>query len=195
MKKHFAILAVVLSAFLSSNVHADPVFGLPTPSGFTNNSYAWGELFTVGSEDIRVFELGAFDDGLDGFGADVAVGIYRQSDGFLLSSTTVSSTDNLVGNFRYADVADFILSANTQYQVVAVSGNENYNTNGAKTVSSLVTRQGSRLTVSTTLVFPTTVGGDTLRMANFNANVVPEPGTFGVGLIGLAAVVLRRRKR
>ncbi len=57
------------------------------PNPYRNGSWSFGEIFTVGPQDIVVTSLGAFDAGGDGFitpGGNTAR-IFRESDGALFA--------------------------------------------------------------------------------------------------------------
>jgi hypothetical protein len=86
------ILVLMLMARMSD---ATPVFVIPDPEPFINNSYAFGEIFTVGSSDLLVTSLGAFDWNMDGFFTvgGIPVGIFRESDDELRAMTRVQSED------------------------------------------------------------------------------------------------------
>src|SRR5579872_1418415 len=110
---------------------ASTAFSLSSPSGFRNNNWSFGEIFTVGPQNITVTALGAYDAGGDGFVTDggIPVGIFRESDNALLASTNVVSGDPLSDNFRYAAISPLVLLSGTSYRVVADNENDLYNIN------------------------------------------------------------------
>jgi hypothetical protein len=192
--------------FASAGAHAIPVsaWELNAVNGFRNDSWSFGDLFTVGSSNITVSSLGALDVGLDGFvtRGGIAVGLYRVSDQALLASTSVKGSDALVGNYRFSDIADIQLLAGTAYRVVAVNGDDQYNsaTGTPNSVDPRISWNGYGFCSSTTLTFcDDFTGNERTWMGNFlldtaSSTTVPEPGSLallGLGLLGL--VVSRRR--
>lgn len=61
MKLRAALLLV--SMRMAGKSYATPMFVVPSQSPFIVNSFAFGEIFTVGPSDILVTSLGAFDAG------------------------------------------------------------------------------------------------------------------------------------
>src|SRR2546429_432337 len=98
--RRIAVLLFMLT--LGTNVFAASVaWEVIGDIGSTSSTSSFGERFTVGSSNIIVTSLGVFDhngDGLVTFGG-VPVGIFRESDGALLTSTFVLTTDSLVGHY------------------------------------------------------------------------------------------------
>ena len=76
-------LAVVAALVATLSANATPIFSLPSPIPFRNGTYSFGEIFTVGSSNIIVTALGAYDDGGNGFvsAGGLPAGIFRESDG------------------------------------------------------------------------------------------------------------------
>jgi len=86
-------------------------------TGFAFNTF--GSLFTVVTA-CTVTDLGAYDHGQDGLNASMPVGIWS-ADGTLLASTTVTTSDKLVGFFRYHTLTTPVaLTAGQQYYVGAM---------------------------------------------------------------------------
>jgi hypothetical protein len=92
---------------------------------YTQGSYSLGWRFTARRE-IKVTELGFYDDNMDGLTENHLVGIYDVATKQLLISTTVSSADPLTGFFRYHAVNATTLPGGRDYYVVAVTGTEHY---------------------------------------------------------------------
>ena len=168
-------------------------FDAPGSSG----SFAFGTIFTVGTSDLLITGLGAYDFGSDGFTTEggIKVGIYAEATNTLVASTNVLSSDPLIDSYRYS-TATINLSANTQYRLVAVSGSDNY-IQGAGTWN----YNSSELTVNgfswvfTTELTPSTSGNESdYGMGNFQFSAVPEPSSaiiIGIGSLGMLA---RRRR-
>jgi hypothetical protein len=150
-----------------------PAFALPTPSPFTNGSWAFGEIFTVGPLPITVLSLGVYDAGGNGFvSGSIPVGLYRESDGALLVSTTVSSTDTLLAGFRYKTITPIVLQPGVQYRVVGVSLSDQYNIDFNFTVRPDITRIGYGYVSSTTLVRGSSfLGSERIWFTNFQYQV------------------------
>jgi hypothetical protein len=191
----------------STGAQAVPVsaWELNTVSGIRLGSWSFGDLFTVGSSDITVSTLGALDVGLDGFPSTqgILVGLYRESDQTLLASTAVSGSNALVGNYRFADIPDIQLLANTAYRVVAVNGGEAYNmTQGTpNSVDPRISWNGYGYCASTTLSFCNDqTGTERTWLGNFQLDnapgngTVPEPSSLALLGLGLLALVARRSK-
>ena len=83
-----------------------------------------GYEFTVEGTPITVTDLGVFDFGLLGLGASHQVGVWTLDDLTPLVSATVPSGSGttLEGFFRYVDIPDTGLSANTTYVIGATWG-------------------------------------------------------------------------
>ena len=200
----FVIAVVAVMSVLAGQANAGPIFALPSPAPFTNGSWSFGEIFTVGAQNITVTSIGAFDSGRNGFttAGGILAGIYRESTQALLASTTVLSTDPLVGDFRYHSIAPLTLLAGTQYRVVAVSGIDQYNIDLNFTVNPLVTRNGYGYGASSTLIFDNSfTGTDRIWFANFQADLggptaVPEPTSLAVfGMLAAAGAFYGWRRR
>jgi hypothetical protein len=122
-----------------------PAWTQTAPSNFRNDSWSFGQIFTVGAQPITVVSLGVYDANGDGFvSGSLPVGLYRESDAALLASTTVSSSDTLVSGFRYKSIPPVTLLPNTQYRVVGVNLSDLYNvTFGNFTVRPGITHTGN----------------------------------------------------
>jgi hypothetical protein len=211
--KILGLLAVgLLGGPIAAHAFEVPAWTLNQATGIRNASYSFGEVFTVGGSNIYVTAIGALDrptngSGLAGDGfvstGGIPVGIYRESDGVLLASTNVVSTDPLTGLYRYSSVA-LTLLANTAYRVVAVNLDDPYNgtPGNPANVDPRITWNRWGLCQTTVLTRCDDVtGGGISWMANFMiGEEVPEPvplpaaawlllsGLGGLGLLG------RRRK-
>lgn len=184
------------------SLEATTAWEINNPASFSNASWAFGDLFTVGNSDITVNGLGAIDINLDGFVTvgGIPVGLYN-SVGTLLASTFVQSSDTLIGNYRFSDIQAVTLNAGQQYRVVAVSGSDLYNvaTSTPDNVDSSITWNGYEYGASNSLaILNSFSGAERSWMANFRiggAQQVPDSGAtvalLGLGLLGLS--LARRR--
>jgi hypothetical protein len=196
------LAASAFAALLSGPALAGPAvnFNLNGPVE-TNNAWSLGFQFNVNT-GFGITALGVFDDNGDGFkDGSQDVGIY-DSFGTLLVSTTVSSTDMLIGGFRYKTIPTFNIAVGNGYRIAATTGTDNYTySTGGFTVDPRITYVTDVFRQSATLVFPDD-GCCSTDNGYFGPNfligdnqAVSEPATLallGAGLLGLAAV--RRRK-
>ncbi|MBV6500151.1 MAG: hypothetical protein CJBNEKGG_02620 [Prosthecobacter sp.] len=84
----------------------------------TNAGYNWGSEFTA-LTDTSITHLGVYDHEQNGLQGDVVVGLW-DTNGNLLASTTVTSSDSLVGTSRYRLLSSPVsLSASTRYLLSA----------------------------------------------------------------------------
>lgn len=197
-----ALLGVAFG--LTNQAHATSAWELSTVTGYRNDSWSFGEIFTVGATSITIDALGALDVGGNGFvtAGGVQVGLFKESDASLIVSTTVTSADSLVGNYRFASIASVVLAAGEQYRVVGVNGDDLYNIayNPNIVTDSRITWNGYGYGNSTSLVFSNDWSGTEISwFANMNiagSTNVPDGGSslalVGLGLCGLVA--LRRRR-
>lgn len=198
-----AALAVgSLAGIASESARADVIFSLPSPDDFRNDSWIFGQVFTVGSQDLTATAIGAYDAGGDGFvtPGGIEAGLYDESTGTLLASTHVLSTSTLIDKFRYEAISPLTLLSGHQYRVVTVNGDDLYNIDTTYTVNPLVTSDGYKYSQGTTLTFltnPTFTGNERVWMGNVMFTAVPEPASLisvSVALgIGLAGYAVRRR--
>ncbi len=212
MKKHFSVRTVaaccgIVLSSLAGSIQAAPVeaWEINSVEGFRNDSWSFGDVFTVGGSNITVSALGALDVDQDGFVSTggIPVGLFLESDGTLLASGTVVSGDPLVGNYRFADIPDVVLLANTQYRVVAVNEDDLYNitTGTPNGVDPGITwnRYGYCRTTALTKCDDFT-GSERTWMANMligpdNNGSVPEPAALLLlATAGLGLVATRRRQ-
>lgn len=198
------LCALGVSVFMGSAAQAAAIFDIPSVSGFRNDSWSFGEIFTVGGSDINVTAIGALDVNGDGFVSQdgIPVGIFREVDDVLLASTTVTSTDTLIDGFRYANISPLTLLSGVSYRVVAVNRDDLYNISSSFTVDPAVSRTGYGYCRATVLTSCDAFTGDrTIWMANlmYGGEVTPTPapaalGLFGLGVFGLGALARRRKK-
>ena len=199
MKKYFVtlfFLSVLLAT--SSLALATPAFNFTTAgNNFTNDSWEFGIDFTVNSP-VTVDALEYYVGG--GITQDHDVGLYNAS-GTLLASTTISISSPVSGFWGVGNIASITLSPGT-YQLVGVSGSDNYTWNDPGFNSNTnLTYLGDTYNSGTTLQFQTPgfQGGVSDGIWGPNMDItsstsVPEPTSMlllGLGLMGLAGV---RRK-
>ncbi|MFS1704338.1 PEP-CTERM sorting domain-containing protein [Alteromonas sp. AMM-1] len=170
----------------------------------TNGSWSFGTVFTVGATDLDVSGLGAYDYLSDGFVSNgILVGLFDESDGSLLVSTLVNSSDPLIGAYRYSAIS-YTLFAGMQYRLVGVSGSDRYiQGNGTWTFSSDVTFNSYGYCSNTSLTSCNThVEGD-YGMANMQYSLstgssAPTPASAPAGMallmLGVGLLFNRRQK-
>lgn len=195
------LLVFLLVGVFSLSANASLMFrdDIANSSSWTNGSWSFGTIFTVGSDDILITSLGAYDFGANGFTSNsIQVGIYDELSGSLLSSANVLSSDTLIGTYRYANITNLLLTAGSKFRLVAVSANDSYDlTFSDDAFHSAFKVNGYGYCSSTTLrACNTNTEGD-YSMGNFLFNVagqtapsVPAPATLG--LFGLALLAMRR---
>ncbi len=189
---------------------------------------------------ITVTQLGAYDSNVTKMlatsfpgqsyysyhGAEIfqnnAVGLYDVSTHTLVASATVTGTDTLIGDFRYAALTTPVsLNTTDTYAIVSQNGSNYYlvgaNPNGV--IGSEINWMGGAYNTGNSLVEPIVTTGANIFgntsydpntfLGDFGANFlyapanntgpssVPEPATillFGAGLAGFAGLRLRRKK-
>jgi hypothetical protein len=201
-------LAVAAGLLFAIGVRADTIFGIAggAGTGFRNgNSWVFGEVFTVGAQNLSLSALGAYDAGGNGFvtPGGVPVGLYDYATGVLLTSTTVNNSSTLEGTFRFASASPVTLQSGHQYEVVSVNLSDLYNKASGVTVSPLVVDNGFRYTLGSSLAFQGAgaafTGTNTLWMPNLQVAAIPTAAPLpsaawgGIALIALLGANQLRR--
>src|ERR1700680_555420 len=119
------VLLVALSTFLPSAVLADTsaiTITNTTGQSLSNAPFTLGWEFTT-NQQIKVTQLGVFDDSLNGLVDSYQVGIWDSSGTLLGMATVLSGTgDPLVNQFRYAAIngGPITLAAGQNYEIGAL---------------------------------------------------------------------------
>jgi hypothetical protein len=128
---NLAVVAVLCAFFalLSPAARADTFsfYEFQTaPVLYSLNQLSIGFTFNVNGPPVTVTALGYFDYQGDGFATPHDVGIYNGS-GTLLTHALLSAgtVNQLIGNFRYTDIAPITLAAGT-YTLAATNGTVDY---------------------------------------------------------------------
>jgi hypothetical protein len=121
----FALSGTPARAQATAQAPALDFLSLGQGFNYTQGSYSLGWHFTA-KREVKVTELGFYDDNMDGLTESHLVGIYDLATKQLLVSTTVSPGDPLTGFFRYHAITATTLPGGRDYFVVAVTGTEHY---------------------------------------------------------------------
>ncbi len=195
-------MAIAMCAASSSTKANEIALDFTGGSGQYFPGYSVGWTFSL-SAPFTVGNLGWYDAGLDGFLESHSVGIFTNA-GALLTSTTVVSSDELVGKFRYAAITPFVLAPGN-YVIAGTSGEDLFQafSTSVTTAVGITFNQGRFIgTGNNTLTFPTAPSdrGIAYFGPNFSspgaAVAVPDAGStlgmLGVAFSALASFGLRR---
>lgn len=196
-------ISLLTAAIFAGNAFATPVSALKLDSvGSSTFSYSGslGWYFTVDSNTV-VSSLGQWDKGDDGLQSSSYVSIWNASNQLLTSATIAAGAGTLHDHYRYADVADIVLTPGQVYSISATFTGQvamsNYAGYGMTPDAHLnVIASGWNPTGNMSL---NSMGSASIAYLGPNfeigANDVPEPGSLallGLGIAGFAAA--RRRK-
>jgi hypothetical protein len=201
---------IVLNNVPKAQAQTTAITNIVAPvTGAIGVDYLFGWEFNVNS-NINVSHLGIFDLGQDGLNGSHLIGIFRASDGVLLtpSGTTVSTANPLDGTtgFRYQAITPTLLTPGQNYRIAAlyqgaapdayIFNHTSYSGAGEINVVS-----GKFLQTG---VFTNPTGGTSgdrpFLSTNFkftSATAAPEPGTLALiamGGVGFAGRLRSRRK-
>jgi hypothetical protein len=194
----FPLLLVSVGAVWATNITEAVEY---TSTSTLNDS----RPYTLGYEFITTttLDINALGYWVDGNSNNHQVGLWT-STGTLLASTTVLSTDPIVGNFQYDSIADVILAPGDYIIGGEFLGNNDpfpYDALGVTTIPGFTWVTDWQIQ-SAGLNFPTdTTGGsygaNGILLANFSVNTgaIPEPVTLALTAAGLAGLGLLRKIR
>lgn len=199
-----AVIGILCSAGFAGTAQAQiPALSFDASGGTTaiNGNQMVGWQFDVLST-IAVTGLGWYDDGANGLAEAHRVGIWNPA-GTLLAEVTVPAgvTAGLVGQFRTVAITPLALAPASGYIVGGLNSGTNPErvaSNVAQTtipqidyVDATFSVIGSGFTRPTN--FSSAVTG--FYGPSFSVGVAPEPASFALGILGLSALLIARRRR
>jgi len=172
----------------------------PAASGITTNvtGYGTANLGNVFTSNVTgtVCALGIYDGNNATYTTPEIVGLY-DSQGNLMTYTTVTISDTLYDNYYWASTAPVTVYAGDTYTVVDFNSGNGWGY-GPAPIDHWATFTGQTMDFNGSLDFPT--DGSDFPTTFYGGDVMlsPEPGSlllFGSGLIGLAGAVRRKLRR
>jgi hypothetical protein len=194
-----AIAALSVFGLVSGVASAAPAVNLTTPGlTYSSDLYTLGFEFSVASPE-SISALGVYDDGGGALPTDAMVGLWDTSGDLLTSVTVPASGGSVVGDFRYAGIPAYALTAGTDYIVGAYLGSTGVATSlntgqgGTGSYNPLVTViQDQFSSFNSAFSFPGSTDGNAGGAwlgANFNiGTAVPELSTWAMMAFGFAGV-------
>lgn len=211
MKVGAGLVALSALLFATPSQAAQPAFNFTSATTQALSNFTVGYKFTIGSSDITLSQLGVFDKDGDGLLSAHDVGIWDSTGTTLLTSTTIASGTGATlsgGNFRYNNIANLTLTANTSYLIGATTGSDEwaYDNYTGLSIDPALTIDENRYSAGATLIAPGTnnpafplFSGGNFMFSLGSGSSVPEPGTiallFASGFSSLGVVARNRRIR
>jgi PEP-CTERM motif len=153
-----------------------------------------GTEFTVGDTALSVTKLGTFARA----SSDMMVGIWRVSDQTLVGSAEVPSVGGtMMQGWNFASIAQpFTLLANTVYRIGAQTELNTVAWGGSYQLGSGIASVTSGNVYSDIPGFAYPSASDNVRLFSANAEIapIPEPSSFALLALGLAAIWIARRR-
>jgi hypothetical protein len=196
--------AAVMLAALGAQASTTPAlsYSLNTGEALGNGPFDLGWEFTVNTT-VTVYDLGVFDDSLNGLAESHAVGIWNSSGTLLTSATVAAGTvDPLFANFRYVGITPITLTPGT-YTIGAVwlDGADPMvfqADTGVTTTDPSITYLQTEFVAGSSLAFPTGSAGGPQGFYGpdftLSAVTVPEPMTWALVFLGIGGVGATMRK-
>lgn len=192
-----AIGALAFASFASGGAVLDFTGGA---AQLNSGNETYGYSFTV-SGSLQVTGLGVFDSFALPLAGTHAVGLWDSSGSLLTSvnigpgGTLIASTDSL-GQWVEADITPLTLGAGQYFAGVYYDvGTENVLVLATPGSIAGVTYDSAQYALANSLTFPGTTWGNTLVGPAIFGAAVPEPATFALFGVGLAAFSLLRRSK
>ena len=198
------VLVVVPALAFASSEAWD--FTAPSEA-FSNGSWSFGNVFTVGNANQTVSALGYYDQGNPlTFTSGHEVGIF-DTNGNLIAFTTVTAGNcSQVGFFCFTSIAPVSLAAGQQYLIEGVSHSDLYTWDDPGFfVNSGITYNGNNWIASSTFIYNGFGLINDVSDGYWGPNMllsagtgVPEPSALlllGSGLLGIASTLRKRMQK
>jgi hypothetical protein len=188
---------MLAAAMTSGHANAFEAIDVTSPGlTYSGAPYTLGFQFSVAS-NVSITALGAYDNGNNGLNGAASVGLWDSS-GNLLVSTAVpaGAAGLLIGDFSYATISPYALTANTHYFIGAYEPSDlatslNTGQGGSGSINPLVTiYQDQFSSFNYAFSFPGSTNSHPEGAwlgANFSTGV-PEPATWATMLAGFAGL-------